>query len=1328
MTPELQRLLRRVAGWVGGFLAGLALLIALLLWTPPGHRAIAWIVGKATGGTVVVEDLGGALPGSLSAGTVELRDSAGVWLRVTNAHLVWSPFAALNNHFVIHWLTATKVELLRRPLPSNSSSSTTPRIDVDSLSLPEIDIASALIGYRARLAAQGSLHFTSIHVMRADLAITRPGSSDHYTVNGAVQKDVINGTASIAESPDGLFGRIIGFPGLGPVALSARASGDRAANHVAFSLTAGRLSAKGQGQLSLARDRADIDFTASSPAMQLNAGTGWASLAAQGHVHGGFAAPVVNAALHLANLRAGGLAVTMVDAHAEGRSGNIDLSAKADGVRLPGSLSGLFAAAPVELTAHADLNNAAHPVRFTLRHPLVTVEGTARTAAAQNAVLNVSVPSLAPFAAAMGTDIKGRATMKATLARAADRTTFDLTGGIRAEGKSAAARMLGPNAALAFHMVMAGSDILNSRLSLSGAGFDAQADGSYRGGRLAYRINAGLSDLSRLAGALSGTAKLTGSVNGVPARAQIALSGGADMASRGFARQHIALKAAATGLPNPASAQITGTGKFDNANFNLAADWGAAGSGHSAKLSLDWKSLKVRTSLTLPRNGTLNGHVSADAGNLGDISSLANMALAGRLHVTGDLGARNGRQQVRLHLDAAALRVGSVALAKMQVDGMLADAFGASRLNAKLRAEGLDAAGITGAASAQLTGPLDKLAASVSADLKDPQSRPLRIATKAQMNIGRSRLRLDRFQADWRGQTVKLVKPATFDLAGGAAVDQLRLEAAGGTLQLAGRISSKLSVVARARGIHLSAFQSLVPLPVDGTIDAQADLAGSPSAPMGTITVDGKGLRIGGSAAPGILQARAELGGNAARLNAKFSEKGSGTFTLQGTAPLSAGGSMDLHAAGDADLALLNPLLAANGRQVKGQIALDMAVTGSMAAPQLSGSAALKQTAFQDYTRGLRIHDIAAELKAKDNVIRIAHFAGRAGPGTIAGSGRVDFAAPGWPVDLTITAHNARPIVSDLITASLSGNLTLKGQLRKAMTVSGKLEVPHAEINIPDSYPPQVQTLNIRHRGEKPPPPAPTATALKLDLAVATTGPVIVRGHGVDADLEGRLQLKGSTGAPQIGGGFDMRRGTLAVAGQTLKFTTGKLTFNGNNLQNRLDPVLEFVAETSPGGVTATLTVTGYASAPKITLSSTPQLPQDEILARLLFQQSTKQLTPLQMAEIGQALVSLSGVGNGFNPVASIRGGLGLDRLAVSGGSGTTTGTTVEAGKYVFRNVYVGAKQGLSGGTEAQVQLDITRNLKAQATVDTGSNATATQGTGAQQTGGTVGLSYQFEY
>src|SRR6202012_3601873 len=110
---------------------------------------------------------------------------------------------------------------------------------------------------------------------------------------------------------------------------------------------------------------------------------------------------------------------------------------------------------------------------------------------------------------------------------------------------------------------------------------------------------------------------------------------------------------------------------------------------------------------------------------------------------------------------------------------------------------------------------------------------------------------------------------------------------------------------------------------------------------------------------------------------------------------------------------------------------------------------------------------------------------------------------------------------------------------------------------------------------------------------------------------------------------------------------------------------------------------------------------------------STKQLTPLQLASLGQGLAAMGGVGGGFNPLGTVRNTLGLDRLSVGstqgGASGTENQTTVEAGRYVARNVYVGVKQNLSGGTQTQVQVDITGRLKAQATLATGASTVTPQ-------------------
>lgn len=441
---------------------------------------------------------------------------------------------------------------------------------------------------------------------------------------------------------------------------------------------------------------------------------------------------------------------------------------------------------------------------------------------------------------------------------------------------------------------------------------------------------------------------------------------------------------------------------------------------------------------------------------------------------------------------------------------------------------------------------------------------------------------------------------------------------------------------------------------------------------------------------------------------------------------------MALHVAGKADLALLDAVTLASGRRLRGTLTLDGDAAGTLATPRLSGRGSLTGGDIQDFAQGLRVHDIEAAFVADGTKLTLTKFTGRAGPGTLSASGGIDLAAPGMPIDIRLEAKDARPIASNLMTASLSGAMALSGGMKSGMTLTGKALVTSGEINLPDNFPPDVAVLNVRHRGQPPPPPPPRQTSVKLDMAVRTTGPVFVRGHGMDAEMGGAIQVSGTTGAPVVAGGLQLTRGTYTVAGQTLDFTSGRIRFDGTGVRGRLDPSLDFTAQTVSGGVTATLAITGYASAPKIALSSTPQLPQDEIVAHLLFQQSVKQLTPLQLASIAQAAAAMGGIGGGFNPLGTVRRTLGLDRLSVGsvqgGAGGTQSQTTVEAGRYVTHNVYVGVKQNLSGGTQTQVQVDITRRLKAQATLSAGASTATTQGNALQDNGSSIGLSYQFEY
>jgi translocation and assembly module TamB len=409
---------------------------------------------------------------------------------------------------------------------------------------------------------------------------------------------------------------------------------------------------------------------------------------------------------------------------------------------------------------------------------------------------------------------------------------------------------------------------------------------------------------------------------------------------------------------------------------------------------------------------------------------------------------------------------------------------------------------------------------------------------------------------------------------------------------------------------------------------------------------------------------------------------------------------------------------------------------------------------LQDYSRGARLSDVNATLSADGDTLQLKEFTARAGSGTLSAEGTVKMSEGAWPVDLKLSGHDAQPLASDLLTANVNMDLKLTGDLRGTLNAGGSVQINKAVINIPNALPPDVETLNVVRAGKKPPPPAPPSKlVVALDFKVTAVRAVFVRGRGIDAELGGEVHVGGTASDVDVSGGFEMRNGTVNLAGTTLTFTDGRISFNGSGVKKKIDPTLDFSATNNTGGgASATLHVGGFADAPAITLSSVPEMPQDQILSQLLFGSSVSQLSTLQIAQIGAALATMGGIGGGggFNPINTVQRKLGLDRLSIGGGAssnGSTTGTsgtagtlgtapgssnennaaTIEAGRYVSSRVYVGAKQSTAGPTQAQVQIDLTKKLKLQATLGTGGGSV--QGATPQNDpGSSAGIAYQFEY
>ncbi|HEY1795778.1 MAG TPA: translocation/assembly module TamB domain-containing protein [Stellaceae bacterium] len=1305
--------------------------------TGKGRLVLARAIASLSGGEVKVDGLSGRFPDALRAASITVGDASGVWLTIEQARVDWSPLRLIHGEAAIETVSAARVAVARLPASSASSSSggSLPvRVTIGSFAIDRLDLAAPVASAAASVRVTGDLAFASSDDGHLTIAGKRLDQAGSYQITGSASPAGVAATVVVSEPEHGLISGLAGLPELGALSLSASFDGPRNDERLRFRAAAGAFTAEGHGKLDLGGKTIDLDLTAASPAMTPRPDLAWQSVRAEAHLHGPFTGPTATGRLDIEDLEAGGGSVRQVAADIRGDAGSVELTASATELRLP-SAPDLFAAAPVELHARALLNEPRRPVSFTVSHPLLAASGDIDTAGGLSGSAALRLVSLAPYAAIAGVDLQGRAELTSRFAQGSDDAvkfsvggTIGLTGGL-----PTAVSLLGDKATLVLTGALHGSDVTLDNLALDGKALSASAKGTRGGDGIDLDWQATLSDLSalspRAAGTLSAEGHLTGPLGDFSATAR--LTGTAAVA--GTSKDTFAVTLAAQGLPGTPSGKIEAEGRFAGAPLRLSATAQRDTDG-TLSLALDrllWKGVGGEGKLAWTPGSTLPlGRLQLRVAQLEDLAPFVGLPAKGGLDAVLETSEQQGRPALRLHAAARHLAIGDTAADTLTADAEIADPTTHPVVKASMSADGVRQGVLAGNAGLTADGPLDALGLRLTSNLRLPQG-PATVTAAATARLPQRELQLASLDAGFDGTTARLLSPVRIDFAKGLAVDSLRLAVGGATVALAGRITPALALTVSAHNLTPATIEPLAPgLRAAGTLGFDGELRGTLAAPEGTLRLTGRGLKAMTASTGGLpaadIDATATLARGTARIDARLAAGSNVHLTLAGTAPLQPAQPLALRLNGNADLALLDPLLTPDGRAARGQATIDLSFGGTIAAPRASGTVRLANGDVQDFVQGIHVTDLTGLLRADGNTIRIDQLTGRAGSGTVSASGTLGILEPNMPVALTVTARQARLLASDLLNATTDADLTLRGDLAGTLSASGKIRVASANVNIPDGLPQGVAVLHVRRPGAKPRAAATPGPAVGLALTIDAPEQVFVRGHGIDAEMGGTLKVGGTAAAPTINGGFDLRHGTFSLLGQTLIFSSGKVSFGGSSLNGKLDPTLDFVAQTSASSIIATLTITGRADAPKLRLSSSPDLPQDEILGRMLFGQSTQQLSPFQIAEVAQAAASFSGIGGG-DTIGNIRSKLGLDRLSVGSGSGSSSGATVEAGKYVANGVYVGAKQGTSGGSQAQVQVDLTKHLKVQTTLGTGGTP-ATGITPENDPGSSLGLTYSFDY
>lgn len=699
----------------------------------------------------------------------------------------------------------------------------------------------------------------------------------------------------------------------------------------------------------------------------------------------------------------------------------------------------------------------------------------------------------------------------------------------------------------------------------------------------------------------------------------------------------------------------------------------------------------------------------ADLAALGDTvgTPLAGTA-RGTLRLTGD----GGQQGAALDLDLLGVNAAGVALGEAQIDGRVADALGTPRLDLSVKmasiisdALHLDTATVTA------RGPLSgiEIALQGEGELNDA---PLAISAAAradlagaatQVTVGQMEIALDE-------DRITLAEPLTVTAQGGnLRVANLHLtlpengRLTGDFTRHGGPVSGTLLVDAPDISVLGTALDMPITsgsLKLDATFDTRRSSAGA------QVTLAGRDIVTDGLAGTEALTIDGTLGWDGAALDLDLRATGGferplvvdATLPVRATSGLPAladRGPVSAHVDWEGDLGTIWGLVPVSGHVLTGDTTLALDMTGDISAPVVTGDFRLADGIYQNLDSGVVVTglSLATTLESAGmSGLRLVTAEGADAELII--NGPVAFDGEG--TNLTVKTRKGLVVRRDDAILRAGVDLAVTNDPDGRMAIAGTIRILEAEVRLVNATPPEIVTLGeVRIKGQ-PLVISDAEPSLPIRLAIDITAPgrIFVRGRGLDSQWDIDLQLRGTASSPRITGKIAAVRGSLDLIGREFDLETGEVLFSGSPV---IDPRLNVVMVRATEDLTGRIVIGGSALDPTLTFDSTPALPEDEVLPRLLFGTSAQALTPAQGMQLALGLATLMNGGGGT--LDQVRTFLGLDALSIEQGD---EGAMLQVGKQVSKRVWVGTRQSLEGdGTTVAVEVDVWGNVETYGEVDT---------------------------
>ena len=370
---------------------------------------------------------------------------------------------------------------------------------------------------------------------------------------------------------------------------------------------------------------------------------------------------------------------------------------------------------------------------------------------------------------------------------------------------------------------------------------------------------------------------------------------------------------------------------------------------------------------------------------------------------------------------------------------------------------------------------------------------------------------------------------------------------------------------------------------------------------------------------------------------------------------------------------LLGAFLPGTVQESRGNIEVDLRIGGRWGKPSLNGKLGLAEAGAFLPGLGIRVEGLSARILFQDEQVRIESLQARSGPGNIEGTGVLWL--KNWEIQRyegKIRGNRFQVLYLPDLGVQSSPDLELRGNLQH-LSVRGEVLLPEVLVQSASS------SGSIRPSSDvvivDEPPAKPASRFLDMQVRVILGEKVLVKAGGIDARLEGSLDLKaagGQSGQTTARGEIRVKEGTFAGYGLRLRIDRGRFIFPGGPMDNpeldilalRRDDDLERLSNIKVG-----VLVLGNLRRPAVKLYSSPAMKDEDILSYLLegrpYDRQSANLSFLMAG--AEALLG----GDSPGPMDKMRTLIGIDKVDIEAKKGELSRSMVTIGKYLTPQLYV---------------------------------------------------------